>query len=85
MSSIDGKYEMVGKYSLFDNETYDNLYKIFRGHIRFYSYYWESRQRLSHEDIIHKLMAENQLILSSCLISIDSENEQRKIHYFQKN
>ena len=42
--------------------TYDNLYKIVRGHIRFYSYYWKSRQSLLHEDIIYEMMAENQLI-----------------------
>ena len=86
MTYTEGKDEMVLKYGLFDDKTYDNLYKIFGGHIRLYSHYWERRHTISsHEKIMYGLMAENQIILSSCLMGIDTEYEQKEIKtLFQK-
>ena len=86
MTYTEGKDEMVQKYGLFDDKMYDNLYKVFGGHIRFYSYYWERRQGLSsHEDVMYNLMAESQITLSACLMGIDIEYEQKETSkLFQK-
>ena len=86
MTYTEGKDEMVRKYGLFDDKTYDNLFKIFGGHVRFYSYYWERIQRFSsHEDIMYNLKAQSQITLSACLMSIDTEHEQKETStLFQK-
>ena len=86
MTYTEGKDEMVRKYGLFDDKTYDNLFKIFGGHVRFYSYYWERIQGFSsHEDIMYNLKAQSQITLSACLMGIDTEHEQKETStLFQK-
>ena len=79
MTYTEGKDEMVRKYGLFDDRTYDNLFKIFGGHVRFYSYYWERIQGFSsYEDIMYNLKAQSQITLSACLMGIDTEHEQKE-------
>ena len=75
LSSMDysnGKVEMVQKYDLFDEKLYDSLYKVFGGHIRFYSYYWKRIKFASHDDIIGELRQESRIIFGSCLNSVFS-------------
>ena len=61
-----------------------NIYTRFSGHTRFYVYYWERSNTSTHEDVMYDLMTENQIILSHCLLGIDTEHEHKEtINYLR--
>ena len=57
-------------YVMFDEKLYNSLYKVFGGHIRFYSYYWKRIKFASHDDIIGELQQESRIMFGSCLNSV---------------
>ena len=71
-----GKEEMVNKYSMFNEETYDELYELFGGHVRFYEYFWNRRQL---NDTIDRLMAEAEILLSACLMKLYEKEKQEEV------
>jgi len=76
MTYLEGKHAMVMKFEMFDEKTYEYLYTIFRGHIRFYIYYW--KWRLFYDQPIKKLSANSRIIMASCLMHADNEKVQIK-------
>ena len=71
-----GKEEMVSKYGMFNEEMYDELYKLFGGHVRFYEYFWDQKEL---NDTIDLLMAEAEILLSACLMKIMKRNSKKRL------
>ena len=76
MSYVEGKEEMVVKYPLFDNKTYDNLYLQFGGHVRFYVKMWEATNRRRSYD---RLIQESKIIFNTCMMKIREQNIQNEV------
>ena len=63
------KKQMVEKFTLFDAEVFDELYKFFRGHVYFYRYYYWRNTIFGYDNdrIIQKLIYDNYMLLTVCL------------------
>ena len=71
---------MVKRYGLFDAETYNNLYPLFGGHVRFYTVFWEKRNKTnaSCDDIIKIFKIESKVTLNTCLMKMWEEKMQEE-------
>ena len=77
LSYEEGKEEMVNKYGLFDDETYNKLFQLFGGHVYFYRYYWVKRSLgMNHKEIIELLMQKARITLNVCLMNSKDYYEQ---------
>ena len=76
MSYEARKEEMVGRYCIFDNEIYDNLYSKFGGHVMFYKEFWNLHNigNCTYNDSIKFLIKEAKLILNVCLMTKKQED-----------
>ena len=70
MSYKAGKEEMVSRFNLFSNQTYDDLYSVFGGHVRFYKEFWSLHNigNWTYNDSINFLIKEAEVILNVCLM-----------------
>ena len=80
MQYDEGRQYMVKRYGLFDAKTYDKLYSLFGGHIRFYTVFWEKRNKSSalYDDIINIFETESKLTLNVCLMKMRKEDMQKE-------
>ena len=56
LKPMSGRDEMVNKYKLFDEKTYNDLYRWFGSQVLLYEDFWLKRQRnVSYNAIVNKL------------------------------
>ena len=80
MSHAEGLNEMVQRYNFFDENTYNYLYSIFGGHVRFYLEVFSlSELNIPFDDVIKNLMADANFILNTCLMHVQEEKDQEEI------
>ena len=90
MSHAEGLKEMVKRYNFFDEKTYDYLYNIFGGHMRFYLEVFSlSQLNIPFDDVIKNLMTEANSNLTTCLMHVQKKEDQEEIkvlfHQLQNN
>ena len=68
--------DLVERYRVFNEETYDYLYNELRGHTRFYEYVWMNGREKgkNYTDVINKLMIEAYVILNTCLFHVKEKD-----------
>ena len=80
MSYNEVKEEIVERFGLFDEQTYDNLYKLFGGHMRFYQVVWKAKNTIaSCDDVMKELMQEQAINLIACLMHVKQEKQKEVI------
>lgn len=80
MSYMEGKEEMVVKYAMFDDKTYDDLYLQFGGHIRFYVQLWKETSKLrSYGSVMEYLEQESRIILNTCMMKLTQRKVQDEV------
>jgi len=80
MTYSTGKSVMVDKFALFDEQHFKDLYKLFRGHIRFYTTVWPHIvNSVSYNGTLKQLVQESEMILSACFMHIRSKQWQKNI------
>ena len=80
MSYNEVKEEIVERFGLFDEQTYDNLYKLFGGHMRFYEAVWKAKNTIaSYDDVMKELMQEQAINLAACLMHVKQKKQKEVI------
>ena len=80
MSYNEVKEEIVERFGLFDEQTYDNLYKLFGGHMRFYKTVWKAKKTIaSYDDVMMELMQEQRINLVACLMHVKQKRQKEVI------
>lgn len=80
MSHLEGQKEMVTRYEMFDNGSYDHLYSQFGGHIRFYEVFWRlQKEEHSSDAIIEEFEKESKILMTMCLMHTVKKEDQMKI------
>ena len=76
MTYREGMQDLVERYRVFNEETYEYLYNELRGHTRFYEYVWMNggENGKNYTDVINDLMIEAYIILNMCLLHVKEKD-----------